>query len=82
MFTALAIFGLRAPFGGFNSATHNSSSSDKNLDASGARIPFIFFGAIVSALAMFFMPNAEYFTYLLPPLIFGAVMLLFDGHFL
>jgi len=27
-------------------------------------------------LAMFFMPNAEYFTYLLPPLIFGAVMLL------
>ena len=25
---------------------------------------------------MFFMPNAEYFTFLLPPLVFGAVMLL------
>jgi maltose/moltooligosaccharide transporter len=67
---------LAAPLAGLIVQPIIGLSSDKTWTRLGRRIPFIFFGAIVSALAMFFMPNAEYFTYLLPPLIFGAVMLL------
>jgi maltose/moltooligosaccharide transporter len=51
-------------------------SSDKTWTRLGRRIPFILGGAIVSALAMFFMPNSEHFAELLPPLFFGATMLL------
>jgi len=51
-------------------------SSDKTWTKLGRRIPFILGGAIVSAGAMFFMPNSEHFAELLAPLIFGATMLL------
>ena len=43
----------------------------------GRRIPFIFGGAFAATLAMFFMPNSDFFAYLLPPLFFGAFMFLF-----
>jgi len=74
---SIGYFWLAAPLAGLVVQPIIGLSSDKTWTKLGRRIPFIFFGAIVSALAMFFMPNAEYFTYLLPPLIFGAVMLLF-----
>ena len=51
--------------------------SDSTWTRLGRRIPFILFGAFISALAMFFMPNSEFFAYILPPLFFGAFMLLF-----
>ncbi|AOW08416.1 MFS transporter [Flavobacterium gilvum] len=73
---SIGYFWLAAPLAGLVVQPIIGLSSDKTWTKLGRRIPFIFFGAIVSALAMFFMPNAEYFTYLLPPLIFGAVMLL------
>ncbi|HWS61085.1 MAG TPA: MFS transporter [Flavobacterium sp.] len=73
---SIGYFWLAAPLAGLVVQPIIGLSSDKTWTRLGRRIPFIFFGAIVSALAMFFMPNAEYFTYLLPPLIFGAVMLL------
>ena len=73
---SIGYFWLAAPLAGLIVQPIIGLSSDKTWTSLGRRIPFIFFGAIVSALAMFFMPNAEYFTYLLPPLIFGAVMLL------
>jgi maltose/moltooligosaccharide transporter len=73
---SIGYFWLAAPLAGLIVQPIIGLSSDKTWTRLGRRIPFIFFGAIVSALAMFFMPNAEYFTYLLPPLIFGAVMLL------
>lgn len=73
---SIGYFWLAAPLAGLIVQPIIGLSSDKTWTKLGRRIPFIFFGAIVSALAMFFMPNAEYFTYLLPPLIFGAVMLL------
>ena len=73
---SIGFFWLAAPLAGLIVQPIIGLSSDKTWTRLGRRIPFIFFGAIVSALAMFFMPNAEYFTYLLPPLIFGAVMLL------
>ncbi len=73
---SIGFFWLAAPLAGLIVQPIIGLSSDKTWTRLGRRIPFIFFGAIVSSLAMFFMPNAEYFTYLLPPLIFGAVMLL------
>jgi maltose/moltooligosaccharide transporter len=73
----LSLFWLAAPFAGLLVQPIVGLSSDKTWTRLGRRIPFILGGAIVSALAMFFMPNSEHFAYLLPPLIFGAVMLLF-----
>jgi maltose/moltooligosaccharide transporter len=73
---SIGYFWLAAPLAGLVVQPIIGLSSDKTWTKLGRRIPFIFFGALVSAMAMFFMPNAEYFTYLLPPLVFGAVILL------
>lgn len=73
---SIGYFWLAAPLAGLVVQPIIGLSSDKTWTKLGRRIPFIFFGAIVSALAMFFMPNAEYFSHLLPALVFGAVMLL------
>jgi maltose/moltooligosaccharide transporter len=73
---SIGYFWLAAPLAGLIVQPIIGLSSDKTWTRLGRRIPFIFFGAVVSALAMFFMPNAEYFAYLLPALFFGAVMLL------
>jgi maltose/moltooligosaccharide transporter len=73
----LGYFWLAAPLAGLIVQPIVGLSSDKTWTRFGRRIPFIFGGAVVSALAMFFMPNSEYFAYLLPPLFFGGFMLLF-----
>ena len=73
----LSLFWLAAPFAGLLVQPIVGLSSDKTWTRMGRRVPFIFGGAIVSALAMFFMPNSEHFAYLVPPLFFGACMLLF-----
>jgi len=73
---SIGYFWLAAPLAGLIVQPIIGLSSDKTWTRLGRRIPFILFGSIVSALAMFFMPNAEYFAYLLPALLFGATMLL------
>jgi maltose/moltooligosaccharide transporter len=73
----LSFFWLAAPIAGLIVQPIIGLSSDKTWTRLGRRIPFILIGAIVSALAMFFMPNSEFFAYLVPPLFFGAFMLLF-----
>ena len=73
----LSYFWLAAPLAGLIVQPIIGLSSDKTWTRLGRRVPFIFAGAIVSALAMFFMPNSEFFAYLLPPLFFGGFMLLF-----
>ncbi|MFT3844496.1 MAG: SLC45 family MFS transporter [Lacibacter sp.] len=73
----LSLFWLAAPVAGLIVQPIVGLSSDKIWTRLGRRIPFILGGAIVSAFAMFFMPNSEKFAALLPPLIFGATMLLF-----
>ncbi len=79
---SIGYFWLAAPMAGLIVQPIIGLSSDKTWTKLGRRIPFIFFGAIVSALAMFFMPNAEFFTYLVPPLLFGALtLLLMDTSF-
>ena len=73
---SIGYFWLAAPMAGLIVQPIIGLSSDKTWTRLGRRIPFILLGSIISALAMFFMPNAGNFTNLLPPLIFGAVMLL------
>jgi maltose/moltooligosaccharide transporter len=73
---SIGLFWLAAPLAGLIVQPIIGLSSDKTWTRLGRRIPFIFFGAIISALAMFFMPNAGNFTHLIPPLVFGAIILL------
>jgi maltose/moltooligosaccharide transporter len=72
----LSYFWLAAPIAGLIVQPIIGLSSDKTWTKLGRRIPFILGGAIISALAMFFMPNSEHFAQLLPPVFFGATMLL------
>jgi maltose/moltooligosaccharide transporter len=72
----LSYFWLAAPLAGLIVQPIIGLSSDKTWTRLGRRIPFILGGAVVSALAMFFMPNSEFFAHLVPPLFFGAAMLL------
>jgi maltose/moltooligosaccharide transporter len=73
---SIGFFWLAAPLAGLFVQPIIGLSSDKTWTRLGRRVPFILGGAIISALAMFFMPNAEYFTDFLPALAFGAIMLL------
>ena len=78
----IGLFWLAAPLAGLIVQPIIGLSSDKTWTRLGRRIPFIFFGAIISALAMFFMPNAGNFTHLITPLVFGAmILLLMDTSF-
>ena len=73
----LSYFWLAAPLAGLFVQPIVGLSSDKTWTRLGRRIPFILGGALVSALAMFFMPNSEHFAQLFPAVFFGAMMLLF-----
>ena len=73
----LNYFWLAAPLAGLIVQPIIGLFSDNTWTKLGRRIPFILIGAIISAMAMFFMPNSEFFAYILPPLFFGAFMLLF-----
>lgn len=73
---SLSLFWLAAPLSGLIVQPIVGLSSDKTWTRLGRRIPFILGGAIVSALAMFFMPNSEHFATLVPAVFFGATMLL------
>ncbi|GCD79622.1 MFS transporter [Schleiferia thermophila] len=72
----LSLFWLAAPLAGLIVQPIVGLSSDKTWTRFGRRIPFILGGAMVSAVAMFFMPNSEFYAHLMPPVIFGAFMLL------
>ncbi len=72
----LSLFWLAAPVAGLIVQPIVGLSSDKTWTRFGRRIPFILGGAVVSTVAMFFMPNSEYYAHLMPPVLFGAFMLL------
>lgn len=78
----LSYFWLMAPIAGLIVQPIIGLFSDKTWTRLGRRIPFILAGAIISALAMFFMPNSEFFAHLLPPVFFAAfILLLMDTSF-
>ena len=81
---SLSLFWLVAPTMGLLVQPIVGAASDNTWTRLGRRSPFILGGAIVSMLAMFFMPNSPYIITAggVGALIFGAVMLaLMDGSF-
>lgn len=78
----LSLFWLAAPVMGLIVQPIVGGASDRTWNRFGRRGPYILGGAIVAALAMFFMPNAGIAVAIMPPLLFGAVMFaLMDGSF-
>ncbi len=73
----LSYFWLAAPLAGLVVQPIVGLSSDKTWTRLGRRIPFILGGAIASAIAMFFMPNSEFFAHIVPAVFFGGFVLLF-----
>ncbi len=72
----LSYFWLAAPVAGLIVQPIIGLFSDKTWTRLGRRIPFIFAGSILATIALFLMPNAEYFTAIMPALLFAGVMLL------
>ncbi|NLR93187.1 MULTISPECIES: MFS transporter [Flammeovirga] len=72
----LGYFWLAAPIAGIIIQPIIGGASDSTWTKLGRRIPFIIGGAIAATLAMFLMPNSEFFVALMPPMLFGATMLL------
>ncbi len=80
----LSFFWLVAPIMGLVVQPVVGAASDKTWTRIGRRSPYILFGAIVSMIAMFLMPNAPLFLKAggAGVLVFGVVMLaLMDGSF-
>ncbi len=81
---SLSLFWLVAPIMGLLVQPIVGAASDSTWTRLGRRSPFILGGALVSMLAMFFMPNAPFIITAggAAALVFGAVMLaLMDGSF-
>lgn len=81
---SLSLFWLVAPTMGLLVQPIVGAASDKTWNRFGRRSPYILGGALVSMVAMFFMPNAPSIVVAggTAALVFGAVMLaLMDGSF-
>lgn len=80
----LSFFWLVAPVMGLAVQPIVGAASDKTWTKIGRRTPYILFGAIISMVAMFFMPNAPlvFKAGTIAALAFGVIMLaLMDGSF-
>jgi maltose/moltooligosaccharide transporter len=78
----LSFFWLVAPTMGLLVQPLVGAASDKTWTKLGRRSPYILFGALISMLAMFFMPNAPLIIKAGSALVFGIVMLaLMDASF-
>lgn len=79
---SLSLFWLVAPIMGLIIQPMVGAASDRTWNRLGRRRPYILGGAFVATLAMAMMPNAPLFVSLLPPILFGAIMLaVMDGSF-
>ncbi|TCN64701.1 MFS transporter [Acetobacteroides hydrogenigenes] len=78
----LSFFWLVAPIMGLVIQPWVGAASDRTWNRLGRRKPFILGGAIAATLGMFLMPNANWVVAIIPPIIFGAIMLaLMDASF-
>jgi maltose/moltooligosaccharide transporter len=79
---SLPLFWLAAPLMGLIIQPIVGGASDRTWNRLGRRLPYILGGAIVSVSAMLLMPNSSVVASLMPPIIFGAIMLaIMDGSF-
>ncbi len=72
----LSWFWLAAPISGMIIQPIIGHYSDRTWNRLGRRRPYFLTGAILSGLALFFMPNSSVLAFVLPPIIVGAGMLM------
>ena len=72
----LSLFWLAAPITGMIVQPIIGHYSDRTWTKMGRRRPFFLVGALLTAIALVFMPNIALFTAVLPPLLIGAGMLM------
>lgn len=72
----LSLFWLAAPLTGMIVQPLIGHFSDKTWTRFGRRKPYFLVGALLTALALVIMPNASFLSYLMPPIIVGACMLM------
>src|SRR6195952_6125654 len=72
----LTWFWLAAPLTGMIIQPIIGHYSDNTWTRLGRRKPYFLTGAILSGLALFFMPNASMLAALIPPIVVGAGMLM------
>ncbi|MFA4868045.1 MAG: MFS transporter [Pedobacter sp.] len=78
----LSLFWLAAPISGMLIQPIIGHYSDHTWTRLGRRRPYFLVGAIIAAISLALMPNAVWFTAMLPPLMIGAGMLmLMDASF-
>jgi maltose/moltooligosaccharide transporter len=73
----LSYFWLAAPVAGLIVQPIIGLFSDRSWTRLGRRVPFILGGALLSAMCLFMMPNAEVLVAIMAPLLFAAVIFLF-----
>lgn len=73
---SLSLFWLAAPITGMIIQPIIGYYSDHTWNRLGRRKPYFLTGAILTALALIFMPNSEILASLMPPLLVGAGMLM------
>jgi len=72
----LSWFWLAAPISGMIIQPIIGHYSDRTWNRLGRRRPFFLTGAILSGLALFFMPNSSMLAAIIPPIVVGAGMLM------
>jgi maltose/moltooligosaccharide transporter len=78
----LPLFWLAAPLMGLVVQPFVGGASDRTWTRLGRRLPYILGGSVISVAAMFLLPNSSFIVAIMPPVIFGAIMLaLMDGSF-
>jgi maltose/moltooligosaccharide transporter len=78
----LPLFWIVAPLVGMIVQPIIGHYSDKTWNRVGRRKPYFLVGALLSSIALIFLPNSGYFTMLLPALWIGAgIVMLMDASF-
>ncbi|XPF93575.1 MFS transporter [Colwellia sp. RE-S-Sl-9] len=79
---SLSLFWLVAPVMGLLIQPIVGAASDRTWNKFGRRIPYLLLGSVAAAIGMILMPNAPLVVTLVPPILFGAVMLaIMDASF-
>lgn len=78
----LPLFWIVAPLVGMIVQPIIGHYSDKTWNSIGRRKPYFLVGAILSSIALIFLPNSGYFTFFLPALWIGAgIVMIMDASF-
>src|ERR1700753_901966 len=75
----LSLFWLAAPITGMIIQPIIGHYSDRTWTRLGRRRPYFLTGAVLSGLALLFMPNSSMLAALIPPIVVGAGMLMIMG---